>query len=106
VLALKTTLYGNGKETNEFGIPKEPKETNFVHDISHRAGRRDLPNTSWMMDKAAEFYEANGRYPTRMMLQCRRGGTSFAAFWMDRPGLPQAMVRLDVSYEAEEDGFA
>lgn len=100
------THYGNGKETNEFGIPKVEKEINFVHSPLGLAGRRDLPSTSWMKDQATEFYRLHGRYPTRLRLEGRPGVTKHAAFYLDRPGLPAACVSLAVSYGAEEDSLA
>lgn len=90
---MKTTLYGNGKDVNEFGTPKVPKETNFVHPIYQT---KDPVSVSSMRDMCAAFYESHGRYPTKLKVAAPSNGTRSTAFFIG-----SKLVSLDITYDAE-----
>jgi hypothetical protein len=98
VREVKTTLYGNGKDRNEFGVPKEPKETNFVHPVY--TAKLPLPIPT-MREMCEAFKEANGRFPTMLYIAAGSIGTKFVSFQ-----IKDSIVGLDVIYNAPETRVA
>lgn len=90
---MKTTLYGNGKSTNEFGTPKVPKETHFVHPIYQTKLPLSIPS---MRELCIAFHETHGRYPTELHVAGPSIGTRYSSF-----AIGSAIVGLDITYGAE-----
>ena len=95
---MKTTLYGNGKDKNEMGIPKVPKETNFVHPVYSAKNPLSIPT---MREMCEAFYEKEGRYPTTLYVAGGSIATKFTSFQ-----IRDAIVGLDVIYNAPETKVA
>jgi hypothetical protein len=96
---MKTTLYGNGKDRNEMGIPKVPKETHFVHPVY--APRDPLP-MSTVRGLVEDFYAIHNRYPRMLYVAGGSVGTKFIGFMVTGG----AYVGLDVIYGALETKVA
>ncbi|OGT56700.1 MAG: hypothetical protein A3E01_00360 [Gammaproteobacteria bacterium RIFCSPHIGHO2_12_FULL_63_22] len=96
---MKTTLYGNGKSTNEFGTPKEPKETNFVHPVY--TCKVPIP-ISTMREMSEAFHRVAARYPTTLYIAGGSIGTKFTSFMVSGG----AIVGLDIIYNAPETKVA
>lgn len=95
---MKTTLYGNGKDRNEFGIPKVPKETHFVHPVY--SAKLPLPIPT-MKEMCEAFYEAEGRWPSMLYVAGGSIGTKYTSFQVR-----DHIVGLDVIYNAPETRVA
>lgn len=95
---MKTTLYGNGKDRNEFGTPKVPKETNFVHPVYSAKVPIPIPT---MRDMCEEFYKTEGRYPEILYIAGGSIGTKYTSFM-----IKGAVVGLDIIYNAPETKVA
>lgn len=96
---MKTTLYGNGKDKNEFGVPKVPKETHFVHPVY--APRDPMPIHS-IRTLVEDFHAREGRYPSMLYVADGSVGTKYVGFMMTSG----AYVGLDVIYNAPETKVA
>jgi UDP-N-acetylglucosamine:LPS N-acetylglucosamine transferase len=95
---MKTTLYGNGKDRNEQGIPKVAKETNFVHPVYSTKIPIPIPT---MREMCEAFKEAEGRFPTMLYVSGGSIGTKFVSFQ-----IKDSIVGLDVVYNAPETKVA
>lgn len=95
---MKTTLYGNGKATNEFGHPKEAKETNFVNPLYLT---RDPISMSTLRDLIREFREARGTYPRKLFIAGPSNGTRSLMIQAEGPG-QGPFVSLSVTFEAKD----
>jgi hypothetical protein len=95
---VKTTLYGNGKETNEFGHPKVAKETNFLRPVYFT---KDPVSLSTLRDMLREFHEAHGCYPETLHVAGQSNGTRSLMFQAEGPG-QGPFVSLKVFFDAAE----
>lgn len=95
---MKTTLYGNGEATNEFGHPKVAKETNFVHPV-YRA-KYPIP-FSTICDLTLAYFETHGTYPTKLLIAGGSNGTRWLCFQPHGPSTGP-FVSLDIEYDAPE----
>lgn len=95
---MKTTLYGNGETHNEFGHPKEPKETNFVHAIYKI---KDALPMGTIKQLCAEFHAKHGCYPTRLLIPGGSNGSRYLGFELE-----EGMVGLNIEYNAAEAAVA
>lgn len=96
---MKTTLYGNGESRNEFGTPKVPKETNFVHPVY--SAKLPLPIPT-MREMCEAFHQAEGRYPSMLYIAGGSIGTKYTSFMVTGG----AIVGLDIIYNAPETKVA
>lgn len=95
---MKTTLYGNGKDRNEFGTPKQPKETNFVHPVYSAKNPMPIPT---MREMCEAFHKEHGRWPTELHVAGGSIGTKFTSFQ-----IRDHIVGLDIIYDAWETKVA
>lgn len=96
---MKTTLYGNGKDKNEFGVPKVPKETNFVHPVYSTKVPLPFPT---MREMCEAFHRVAARYPSVLYISGGSIGTKFVSFMVSSG----AIVGLDIIYDAPETKVA
>lgn len=96
---MKTTLYGNGKDKNEFGVPKVPKETHFVHPVYAPKDPMDMATVRGLVE---DFYAIHNRYPSILYVADGNVGTKFVGFMVTGG----AYVGLDVIYNAPETKVA
>ena len=95
---MKTTLYGNGQDRNEMGVPKVPKETHFVHPVYSTKVPIPFPT---MREMCEAFHKAEGRYPQTLYVAGGSIGTRFVSFMVEG-----AIVGLDIIYGAPETRVA
>ncbi len=95
---MKTTLYGNGQATNEFGHPKVAKDTNFVHPTYFSKYPISL---SSLRDLVREFFEVHGAYPESLHVAAPSNGTRYWGFNAVSPSQGPALI-ISIFYDAAE----
>lgn len=95
---MKTTLYGNGRDRNEFGVPKVPKETNFVHAKYTVKTPLSIPA---MREMCEAFHQKHGCYPDMLYVASNSIATKYVSFQ-----IRDTIVGLSVVYDAPETRVA